>query len=747
MLEPPSDALVAGLAQLGLCRAVDWRRARSRVRKLSRDLPAFDSVWIDALVTLGRLSPFQARLAEDGRFAEMEVGPAILVDQLGHGRSSQTWLSRNRAQGDRCVVKRIPLDSEHAEATLKRLEQLTTCTSGLTEPHVVGPAVCQSASGAAILVSPWVAGVPLSELLVRRGRFPASVVVEIARQLLAGLAALHQRKVVHGDLRLSNIRLTDVGRAVLVDAGIRPALSPELQLHSIRSPEACDTIAPELIGTGLSMAPAADLYAVGCVLWQLLAGRPPFPTADPLAKLAAHQTGRVPDVRDWAPNTPAPLSELILRLTAPRPTDRPPGAISILDELGWPGVHSRSRLRHFRKLFDGAVPHLATSARTGISGWAWTAAAIFLLSGTAFTLSDSQRRGELLSLWSTSSTAAVVDSPLTASGDGTSRLDQPESPARTVLALPDPDAQGVLTLATGTYSPSSITQVGPLVIRADHGAQPVIEVGDLPWQITARELTLAGIAIQQAAVSESARPVRALLLVRTQSLRLEDVDFAIAGDRPSAPSDVPAVAWTQIDRQDRTAGRAVLQNVTATRPGPLLFCREAPRDVTFDNCLKTQAGAVLVVYQSHSTRPIHVGLAQSTLRGSGPLISLWGEFAERSGAARLQVEAVETVFAPSDSTPALIELAAERLRHDWSQAVVWTGESSLLPAGLELVSHRDPVQHTVERLESTDVSADGLTVDAFEFAGPSLTSPTDSRLSASQAPRRSPEFPGYRPRE
>lgn len=745
MLEPPSDALVAGLAQLGLCRAADWRRARSRVRKLARDLPAFDSVWIDALVTLGLLSPFQARMVEDGRLADLEVGPCILIDQLGHSRINQTWLARNRAQGDRCVVKRIPLPPENSEAALKRLELLANCLSGLAEPHVVGPAVCQNDAGAAILVSHWVAGVPLSELLVRRGRFPASVVVDFARQLLAGLEALHQRNIVHGDLRLSNIRLTDAGRSVLVDAGIRPALSPELQLHAIQSPEACDTTAPELIGTGLAITPAADLYALGCVLWQLLAGRPPFPIADPLAKLAAHQTGRVPDVRDWAPNTPDPLADLILRLTAPRPADRPPGAAALLEELGRPGLHCRARLRTFRKLFDGAVPHLSTPASRGLGGWAWTAATIFLLSGLAVTLSDSNRRGELLSLWSPNLTTAGIETPLAASRDETHSPDQPKAPLRTLLELPDPDSQGVLTLATGTYSPRTITQVGSLAIRADHGARPVIKIGDRPWQITAREFALEGVAIQQTTASASAKPLRALLLIRTQSMTLQDVAFAVAEERPTPPPDVPAVAWTQIDRQDRTAGLAVLQNVTATRPGPLLFCREAPREITFDNCLKTEAGAALVVYQSHSTRPIHVGLTQSTLRGSGPLISLWGEFAERSGAARLQVDAVESVFAPADDTPALIELAAERLRHDWSQAVVWTGESSLLPSGLELVSHRDPVQHTVERLESTDVSADGLTVDAFEFAGPSLTSPPDSRLSASQAPRRSTEFPGFRP--
>ena len=62
---------------------------------------------------------------------------------------------------------------------------------------------------------------------------------------------------------------------LLVDAGVRPALRPELTIHEPRSLEACDGIAPELIGTGIPSNAGSDLYALGCLMWQLLAGRPP----------------------------------------------------------------------------------------------------------------------------------------------------------------------------------------------------------------------------------------------------------------------------------------------------------------------------------------------------------------------------------------------------------------------------------------------------------------------------------------
>src|SRR5690606_14473576 len=94
------------------------------------------------------------------------------------------------------------------------------------------------------------AGPPLNQLLIRRGRFPAEIVLTLAKQLIDGLAALEGCGIVHGDLRLSNLRLASSGRVVMVDAGIAPAVRPELSFHARISPDRYDGVAPELIGTG-----------------------------------------------------------------------------------------------------------------------------------------------------------------------------------------------------------------------------------------------------------------------------------------------------------------------------------------------------------------------------------------------------------------------------------------------------------------------------------------------------------------
>src|SRR5205814_9452501 len=107
----------------------------------------------------------------------------------------------------------------------------------------------------------------------------------------------------------------------------------------------------------------SDRDAMGCLLWQLLAGRPPFPGGNPLGKLAAHQTKRIDDVRKWAPDTPAPLAEGLRRMTSREPADRPASFAEVLSHWGPPRRSSRQRLIAFRRRFDTAARGTASRSR------------------------------------------------------------------------------------------------------------------------------------------------------------------------------------------------------------------------------------------------------------------------------------------------------------------------------------------------------------------------------------------------
>jgi len=396
VVEPPSRRLQQILLGLKLCSPRELRRCASRVKALSADLPAFDSVWLDALVQRRVLTSWQAQTIEADQPELLRIGPCEVEDRISKSHRSATYLARLPDQKGQCVIKRVVVPAELRKPVNDRLKLLIEKSARLSQPGIIVPhsvsevpstplpqlasseklkesaatraarqtstvsarqisARQKSGSKAGVgrarrklrkagtqnsdnlntelaIVSRWVDGLSLSEIILRRGRLPAAEVDAIARQLLESLAGLHESGIVHGEILLKNIRLLTSGQAVLVDAGIRPALQPEFQINAHVAPEQNDGIAPELIGTGAAATPRSDLYALGFALWQVLAGRPAFPTGDPLAKLAAHQTERLPDIREFAPDTPDRLARMIECLTEPTASHRPRSARDLLTD-------------------------------------------------------------------------------------------------------------------------------------------------------------------------------------------------------------------------------------------------------------------------------------------------------------------------------------------------------------------------------------------------------------------------------
>jgi serine/threonine protein kinase len=474
---------------------------------LARDVPAFDSVWIDALVHARKLTAFQAKVLESGRPERLAVGPCVLVDRLGHGASA-TYLARHRQNRERCVLKLIALPEEQRGPALESLRQLITKTEALAHPHLITPKSCLAHHEELVTVSQHVAGPSLSQLLVRRGRFPARIVLALTKQLIDGLAAMEDCGIIHGDLRLANLRLASSGRVVMVDAGINPAIRPELTIHARISPEHYDGIAPELIGTGNPADVRSEFYALGCLLWQLLAGRPPFPTGDPLAKLMAHQTRRVPDVRDIAPDTPPELAGIIKTFTDPVPNHRPHSFRAFRSRWGGPKRSHMRQTARFRALFNTAIPHIPAMTPEASRGpWPIAAAMLFLLSGATLCLMDAGAYTRLLSI--PNQIQAYLNEPPTEVEPETSQANSDGEAGQDALKpLPAPDANGVIELPdAGPYRASQIELQGQLTIRgpAEVGAEIMIDEAD--WTLTAADVLLDNLQVRRAKPAGTSKPL------------------------------------------------------------------------------------------------------------------------------------------------------------------------------------------------------------------------------------------------
>lgn len=737
-MEPPSDALLQRLRDWRLCRPADLRRAHSRVRRLARDLPAFDSVWIDALVQLGCLTPFQARVLESPTPEQLLLGNYLLQDELGHGRWTRSWLAKSLSQSHVVVVKRIAAPREASADVSQRGRELVRRAAGVAKSGCVLPSACWEDAQGFYLAAPFVGGTPLSELLVRRGRFPANIVWAIGRQLLAALAEIHRSGIVHGDLRLSQIRLTKAGRAVPVETGYRPVLTPEITLHAGLALESYDSVAPETIGVGCAPTPTADLYALGCLLWQLLAGRPPFPTAEPLAKLAAHQTRAVSDVCEWAPETPVALAAGILQLTARDPKDRPASAEHLLREWGASGYAARSTVSSFLQQFQETVPHLQSPITASPGRWVMVAAGLFAVSGLAWAMADRGMRTELLSVsqrWWNTSKPTDADAP--------KAFDHR-------LLFPPLSADGLIVLSEpGPYSIAEIRFAGHLRIQGAEGVLPEIVVRDEPLRLAAETVQLENVRLRFESPLRQLEQADGLVMVHSQQFTMKRcvIDTGLGRPRGPAATMIPAtgIGWKLFDPLAADAGRLHVTDCVFQGSGPAIFANGSARNAVLENLLHLGTGPLLALVPEDGNRYPACELRQLTLRESGALLRLHSE-STPANRHLLRITAHDCVFGlQAKGNVGLIEFDAAAAPVWRERDFVWNGDGSVLLESSPLAVWTDIETRNRTPVEADEWMVDGLTRGRFLFAGLPTANPADSRVVECDIPRTSTTLPGIDP--
>lgn len=765
MLEPISEELRRGLMELRLCTPADLRRCRRTVRRLAGDLPAFDSVWLDALVQARNLTPFQARVLESASPQQLQVGSCVLIGRLGGGPTGSTYLARPVVNRQLCVIKLLERRPEEREQDLVRMQQLIRNTADKSHPHLVAPTSVQRSGNKLVVISRYVPGSHLKELLIRRGRFPAAVVWDIGRQLLDGLRTIELCGHSHGDVRLANVRLTAGGAAVLVDAGIQPALAPELTPHADLSSERYDGIAPELIGTGLACSRASDLYALGCLLWHLLAGRPPYTHGDPLAKLAAHQTRTIPDIREWAPDTPKVLAESILALTSRNPERRSAQAANLLRLWGPPRRSARRRIARFVASFEMPV-HSGALGRATSGRWPWVALMLFALSGAALSMSDTAR-GPVLNV--VSALPDLVRRQLGHSGadpadadEQSAETDSPQSTGGIArdghLPLPAPDPNGLVLLdAEGPYASAEIAHVGRLVIRGKKGLRPQIVIDPKSMWLSAKEVRLENLTILAPGAAVGGKrenSLSALVVIEAQSLTIRDCSFETHADietsaapRPRSVELPAAIAWKVPHPEDLSGGDLNAENLACWGHGPVLAVKGPARKISLRNCLKLGPGPLLNLLREEA-QPLRlaINLESVTCRQAGSLVR-WQVPADPSTPAQSQltIHADECVFDFEADRGALFELVGPAFQSGWLKRVQLIGAGSLIGSDVQVAIWHDGAQTPPAEITPAElqlISLEGLSSEALQFAGPPSRTAAESEIRETSGPRFSPELPG-----
>ncbi|KUM72404.1 serine/threonine-protein kinase [Streptomyces curacoi] len=252
------------------------------------------------------------------------AGRYRLGESIGRGGMGEVWRAYDEMLARPVAVKLLlPQDSDPTATSRFRLEAQTAAR--IDHPNVVGVRDFGEFENRLFLVMELVEGDSLAGVLARSGALPADRVARIAAQAAAGLAAAHRQGIVHRDIKPGNLLLDADGTLKIGDFGIARFLD---------DPGAALTATGQIVGTSLYLAPeralgkpagpASDVYALGCVLYQLLTGRPPFQADTAVAILHQHlDAAPVPPRELGVPGLPAAFENYLLGLLAKDPEHRP----------------------------------------------------------------------------------------------------------------------------------------------------------------------------------------------------------------------------------------------------------------------------------------------------------------------------------------------------------------------------------------------------------------------------------------
>ncbi len=252
------------------------------------------------------------------------AGRYRLAESIGRGGMGEVWRAYDETLARHVAVKLLlPQDSDPTATSRFRLEAQTAAR--IDHPNVVGVRDFGEYDNRLFLVMELVEGPSLATTLTRSGALPAERVARIAAQAAAGLAAAHRQGIVHRDIKPGNLLLDADGTLKIGDFGIARFMD---------DPGAALTATGQIVGTSLYLAPeralgksagpASDVYALGCVLYQLLTGRPPFQADTAVAILHQHLDAvPVPPRELGVPGLPPAFESYLLGLLAKEPEHRP----------------------------------------------------------------------------------------------------------------------------------------------------------------------------------------------------------------------------------------------------------------------------------------------------------------------------------------------------------------------------------------------------------------------------------------
>jgi serine/threonine protein kinase len=301
------------------------------VEKLAKDL-----------IRQQKLTRFQASVIFRRQSRGLRFGDYIVLDKIGSGGIGQVFKAENRRTGELVALKLLRATFTKSERAVARFYREADTAARLKHRNLISVVDAGEKSGLHFLVMELIEGRDVRSLVKEKGPLPVTTAIDIIMQAAQGLECAHQNGVVHRDIKPANLLLHNSGRVVVLDLGLARLDDPVDESEGEDNQRltmpghflgTLDYVSPEQTADAHEVTAQSDVYSLGCTLYYLLTGQPPYRRDNAALILFAHCQDPIPKLAEKVAGVPERLDELFQRMLAKKAADRVATMTEVIAEL------------------------------------------------------------------------------------------------------------------------------------------------------------------------------------------------------------------------------------------------------------------------------------------------------------------------------------------------------------------------------------------------------------------------------